>query len=383
MVRFAVVVALAGFLSASVMAPVVRAQQSSGITGIVKDTSGAVLPGVTIEAASSSLIEKVAQRGERRPGTIQHRRPGAGNLRGHLHADRVQHHQARRHHPDLGFHRAGERRFAGRIARRNHHGQRRVAARRYVERAPPGHRVGRTALDAAGQHQEHPVARDPDARAGRALVDVGGRYLVEPGAFHGKRGTKVSFDGLVVENSDGNSSYQINAAAVSEMAAQTSGLSAEVNADGPVMNMIPKEGGNSFNTIAAGLFSNYNLEGSNLNDELRSRGFTSVNQTYRLYDAVGEHRRADQEERALVLHRAAHLGRVEADCRRLLEPDAGCVPDAARRRTQSREVDAVGRSPARRDQRTLRVVQLRLRPRHVAGLRAQQVQPAVRLPARL
>ena len=58
MVRFAVVVTLAGVLSASVIAPVVRAQQSSGITGIVKDTSGAILPGVTVEAASSSLIEK-------------------------------------------------------------------------------------------------------------------------------------------------------------------------------------------------------------------------------------------------------------------------------------------------------------------------------------
>ena len=29
------------------------------ITGIVKDTSGAVLPGVTVEAASPALIEKV------------------------------------------------------------------------------------------------------------------------------------------------------------------------------------------------------------------------------------------------------------------------------------------------------------------------------------
>ena len=148
------------------------------------------------------------------------------------------------------------------------------------------------------------------------IGDVGGRYLVEPGAFHGKRGTKVSFDGLVVENSDGNSSYQINAAAVSEMAAQTSGLSAEVNADGPVMNMIPKEGGNSFNIIAAGLFSNYNLEGSNLNDELRSRGFTVGEPDLPAVRRIGQHRRADQEERALVLHRAAHLGRVEADCRR-------------------------------------------------------------------
>src|SRR3989337_1095683 len=35
------------------------AQEASGITGVVKDTSGAVLPGVTVEAASPALIEKV------------------------------------------------------------------------------------------------------------------------------------------------------------------------------------------------------------------------------------------------------------------------------------------------------------------------------------
>ena len=34
------------------------AQQASGIAGEVKDTSGAVLPGVTVEAASPALIEK-------------------------------------------------------------------------------------------------------------------------------------------------------------------------------------------------------------------------------------------------------------------------------------------------------------------------------------
>src|SRR5689334_19396425 len=37
-----------------------RAQNaSSGIAGIVKDSSGAVMPGVTVEAASPALIEKV------------------------------------------------------------------------------------------------------------------------------------------------------------------------------------------------------------------------------------------------------------------------------------------------------------------------------------
>jgi hypothetical protein len=32
--------------------------QASGIAGVVRDTSGAVLPGVTVEAASPALIEK-------------------------------------------------------------------------------------------------------------------------------------------------------------------------------------------------------------------------------------------------------------------------------------------------------------------------------------
>src|SRR5688572_11013340 len=35
------------------------AQQQSGIAGVVRDTSGSVLPGVTVEAASPALIEKV------------------------------------------------------------------------------------------------------------------------------------------------------------------------------------------------------------------------------------------------------------------------------------------------------------------------------------
>src|SRR6266705_1729820 len=32
---------------------------SSGIAGVARDTSGAVLPGVTVEAASPALIEKI------------------------------------------------------------------------------------------------------------------------------------------------------------------------------------------------------------------------------------------------------------------------------------------------------------------------------------
>jgi len=37
----------------------VPAQQAASIAGVVRDTTGAVLPGVTVEAASPALIEKV------------------------------------------------------------------------------------------------------------------------------------------------------------------------------------------------------------------------------------------------------------------------------------------------------------------------------------
>ena len=52
--RVTFIVLLVGLL----LPAVAWAQGSSGIAGIVRDTSGAVLPGVTVEAASPVLIEK-------------------------------------------------------------------------------------------------------------------------------------------------------------------------------------------------------------------------------------------------------------------------------------------------------------------------------------
>src|SRR3954464_7762504 len=87
-----------------------------------------------------------------------------------------------------------------------------------------------------------------------------------------------------IENSSGNSSYQINAATVDEMVLQTSGISAEVNADGPVMNIVPKSGGNTFQTILNGLYSNHSMESDNLTDELRARGLTDANKRVKIFD---------------------------------------------------------------------------------------------------
>src|ERR1700730_1365455 len=47
---------LPGFL---ILASQALAQTTGSIAGVVRDTSGAVLPGVTVEASSPGLIEKV------------------------------------------------------------------------------------------------------------------------------------------------------------------------------------------------------------------------------------------------------------------------------------------------------------------------------------
>ena len=55
MVRFRKIAAVFGF---AVLLPVMASAQAV-ISGVVRDATGAVLPGVTVEAASPALIEKV------------------------------------------------------------------------------------------------------------------------------------------------------------------------------------------------------------------------------------------------------------------------------------------------------------------------------------
>jgi hypothetical protein len=259
------------------------AQQAGGIAGTVKDTSGAVLPGVTVEASSAALIERVRsgvtdEQGRYNiidlvPGTYTVtftltgfsvvRREGISLTYGFTAAVNV----------DLQVGSLEETitvSGASPLVDTSNVRKQTVASSELLSTLP-----------VSTKNIQSLVTLTP---GWSGVADVGGRYTSEVGAFHGKRGIKVSFDSMVIENSDGNSSYQINSAAVQEMVAQTSGISAEVNADGAVMNIVPKEGGNSFNVIAAGLFSNNSLESSNLSDDLRLRGFNDVNRTYRMYD---------------------------------------------------------------------------------------------------
>src|SRR4030095_9073424 len=129
------------------------------------------------------------------------------------------------------------------------------------------------------------VALTPGFR-GNEGFDVTGAYSGQSGAsFHGKGGTNVQFDGMGIQHASGNQGYNANADTVQELVMSTRGITADSNADGAIVNMIPREGGNRFAGSVSGLFSNDNLMSDNLSDELIARGLKSVNRLNYIYDA--------------------------------------------------------------------------------------------------
>jgi len=277
-------------LSVALIAGTARAQEAA-IAGVVKDPSGAVLPGVTVTAASPVLIEqqRVAVTDGDGRYIITQLRPGAYSITFNLQGfspivrEGITLTAGFTAHVDIEL-RVGSLTetvivtAASPVVDVVNVRKQTVVSKDQLEALPTSTKsVGTLATITTGL---------------TGLGDVGGSYQVEPGQdvvsgggkFHGKSGTKVSYDGMGMENSSGNSSYQLNSASVEEMVMSTSGISADTNADGLVVNVIPKEGSNTLRTELTGLFSNHSLESTNLDDSLRNRGLTSGNRTIKLFD---------------------------------------------------------------------------------------------------
>ena len=262
----------------------VFAQQASAIAGVVRDTSGGVLPGVTVEAASPALIEKLRAAttdGEGRYNIVD-LRPGTYTVTFTLPGFAV----VRREGLQLasGFTATvnAELQVGSLEETITVSGAAPLVDAQNVRRQNVVSAEVLAALPVSTKHVNNLVT----LTAGfTGLADVGGQYTSQVGGtYHGKSGTKVTFDGMGIENTSGNSSYQVNSAVVQEMVLQTSGISAENNADGATVNVVPREGSNSFRFIGSALFANDSLEGSNLTDELRDRGLQTSNKTLKIFD---------------------------------------------------------------------------------------------------
>ena len=268
----------------------------ASLAGVVKDTSGAVLPGVTVEAASPALIEKT--RAAVTDGTGQYRienlRPGMYTVTFTL----------------VGFS---------------------TAKREGVELTGLGTttvsidlRVGAVeetvtvsgetpVVDVQNAARQVVLSKDtlnsiPTAGTYNALVVLvpglfGGQQDVSMGpcnsctfSAHGailsggraNSEARLLLDGLsIAVPQAGGTNYLTDTRNAQEVAFTTSGSTAEVESGGPVMNIIPRTGGNTMSGNAYGSWANNALQGSNYTDELKAAGLAAPNPLIKLYDFSG------------------------------------------------------------------------------------------------
>jgi hypothetical protein len=263
-----------------------QATTASGIAGVARDTSGAVLPGVTVEASSPALIEKVRSvvtDGEGRYNIID-LRSGTYVVTFTLPGFRT-------------FRRDGIVLQAGFTATVNAEmplgtveetvtvtGEAPLVDTQSARRQTVMSAELLNVLPSSVKNLNNLVTLTPGFR-GNEGFDITGGYTGQVGAtYHGKGGTKVNFDGMSIQHASGNQGYNQNQDTVDETVLSISGMSAETNADGVQINLVPKEGSNIFSGSTQGLYSGKSLQSDNMNDKLRARGLLSVTTVNYVYD---------------------------------------------------------------------------------------------------
>src|SRR5499426_379319 len=257
----------------------VAAYAQASITGTVKDSSGAVLPGVTVEAASPALIEKV--RTAVTDGTGQYRienlRPGTYSVTFTLPGFAT----VRREGIEL----TGS--FTATVSAELKVGA--VAETVVVSGESP-------IVDVQSSQRQTVLTNDvinaiPTAGSYNSLLVVvpalfGGQQDVATGPCNSctfsAHGTLLSggransearllVDGIsIAVPQAGGTNYLTDTRNSQEVSFTTAGSLGEVESGGPVMNIVPKSGGNMVSGSIFGTWGNGDMQSSNLSDQLRA-----------------------------------------------------------------------------------------------------------------
>jgi hypothetical protein len=272
-VRIAVIVAvgLVVFLPLSAYA-------QSAFSGVVRDPSGAVLPGVTIEASSPVLIEKVRNviSDEQGRYTIVDLRPGTYRISFTLTGFSTVVRDAVELPGNTTVPINVELKVGSIEESVTVSGQSPLVD---VQNAQRTQVLERGVLDALPSTRNMQTVGAPIVGVKLSRPDVGGSQGMEQAYMrtHGAddRHTSMQVDGMTVNSSmgDGNIQAYNDDALAQSVVFQTSALPAEVAAGGVRVNMIPKDGGN---TVKGGGFVGGTAHGwqkDNNDDALRARGF--------------------------------------------------------------------------------------------------------------
>ena len=264
----------------------------SAIVGVVKDTSGAVLPGVIVEASSDVLIEKtraVTTEGngsfkilDLRPGiyVVTFTLPGFQTIR-RENVDLPSEFTATIN-ADLKVGAVEETitvTAASPVVDVSSAAHIQVLDRSAIDNLP----TGRT-IQGIGQMIPGVTLSLPDVGGSRAAMQT---YMTVRG--NSAANNTILVDGMVVNGleADGQVQSYFNDAMSAEMSYQTSGIDASVSGGGVKLNMIPKDGGNRFSGSAQLSYRPGAWQGDNLTDRLKNAGLTTGNSTEYIYDLSG------------------------------------------------------------------------------------------------
>ena len=254
----------------------------STFAGVVRDSSGAVLPGVTVEATSPVLIERVrsAVTDDQGRYTIVDLRPGTYKLTFTLTGFTTFVRDGVELPSNVSVPINAELRVGAIEESVTVTGQSPLVD---VQNAQRTQVVAREVLDAlpTTRNMQSVGSIVPGIKLSRP--DVGGSQGMEQTYMrtHGAddRHTTVQVDGMMVNSSmgDGNIQAYNDDALAAEVSLQTSAVGAEVQAGGVRLNMIPKDGGNTFK--GAGFFGGTagTWQSNNIDDGLRAKGLRQPN----------------------------------------------------------------------------------------------------------
>jgi hypothetical protein len=275
-------------IAGALLVPVTSSAQSA-ITGFVRDSSGAVLPGVTVEARSDVLIERVRSVITDSQGLyrIVDLRPGSYDLTFTLPGFTTFRRDALLLPSEFTATVNAELRVGNVEETVTVTGESPV-----VDTTTAVHTqvLDREAIDAI------PTGRTIQGMA-QLIVGIN-LNLPDTGGARGMQQTYMSTHGMTLANNtvlvdgmlvnglqlDGGVQSYFNDAMNQEVSYQTSGIGAETSAGGVRLNMIPREGGTRFSGDFKAAFRPGGWQGSNLTDRHVQSGLSAGNATDRIVD---------------------------------------------------------------------------------------------------
>ena len=258
------------------------------IAGVVRDASGAVLPGVTVEAASPALIEKV--RNAVTDGTGRYRiedlRPGEYTVTFSLSGFATVKREMLTVSGSAVIAVDAELRVGGVQETITVSGETPVVDTQSTRREITLDNETLRNLPSVRSYS-YLLTTVPGLQTNVNNVNTGPVFAIFP--IHGGRGveSRLTVDGLNISNPPGGNqppNFTADVGNAQEVTMLTSGGLGEMETAGLTMNIVPKQGGNTFSGLA--FISGYSkgMLADNYDDDLKARGVTVPAPVYRVYD---------------------------------------------------------------------------------------------------